>query len=67
MATKMVSETFPAPTFGDLIFLCHHLECSLISRSASFPPPVFDLLQYANKEWEGLGDLDRHMRGSSWL
>jgi len=28
---------------------------SLVSRP--FPPPVFDRLQYANTEGEGLGDL----------
>jgi len=31
------------------------MQCSLIPRS--FPPPVFDCLQYANMEGEGLGDL----------
>ena len=29
--------------------------CSLVPRP--FPPPVFDRLQYANTEGEGLGDL----------
>jgi len=28
--------------------------CSLVPRA--FPPPVFDCLQYANMEGEGLGD-----------
>ena len=31
--------------------------CSLVPRA--FPPPVFDCLQYANMEREGLGDWSR--------
>jgi len=36
-----------------------HKLCTLfiILVSRPFPPPVFDRLQYANTEGEGLGDL----------
>ena len=37
---------------------CGALDCSTgASELRLFPPPVFDHLQYANMEREGLGDL----------
>ena len=51
----------------------HHFRAGNTCGVASFPPPVFDPLQHANMEGEGLGDLatcggvrwteSRHMGG----